>query len=105
MPERHRVGISADHFAALGLPLRAGRELTEQEVRANAPVVVVGEGMAQTLWPERDPVGQSLRVGRERRLVEVVGVAADARDMFSAGRFGRICIVRCGQVSTPTASR
>ena len=46
-------GISADHFAALGLPLRAGRELTEQEVRANAPVVVVGEGMAQTLWPER----------------------------------------------------
>ena len=59
-------GISADHFAALGLPLRAGRELTEQEVRANAPVVVVGEGMAQTLWPERDPIGQSLRVGRER---------------------------------------
>ena len=41
--------------------------------------------MAQTLWPERDPVGQSLRVGRERRLVEVVGVAADVRDMFSAG--------------------
>jgi len=78
-------GISADHFAALGLPLRAGRALTEQEVRANAPVVVVGEGMAQTLWPQRDPVGQSLRVGRDRRLVEVVGVAADVRDMFSAG--------------------
>ena len=78
-------GISADHFAALGLPLRAGRELTEQEVRANAPVVVVGEGMAQTLWPEGNPVGQSLRVGRERRLVEVVGVAADVRDMFPAG--------------------
>jgi putative ABC transport system permease protein len=77
-------GISADHFAALGLALRAGRELTEQEVRANAPVVVVGEGMAQTLWPQRDPVGQSLRVGRDRRLVEVIGVAADVRDMFSA---------------------
>jgi putative ABC transport system permease protein len=78
-------GISTDHFAALGLPLRAGRELTDQEIRANAPVVVVGEGMAQTLWPQRDPVGQSLRVGRDRRLVDVVGIAADVRDMFSAG--------------------
>ena len=78
-------GISADHFAALGLPLRAGRELTEQEVRANAPVVVVGEGMAEALWPKRDPIGQSLRIGRDRRLVEVVGISADVRDMFSAG--------------------
>ena len=78
-------GVSSDHFAALGLPLRAGRELTEQEVRGNAPAVVIGEGMAQTLWPQRDPVGQSLRLGRDRRLVEVVGVAADVQDMFSAG--------------------
>jgi len=77
-------GIATDHFASLGLPLRSGRELTAQEIRGNAPVVIVGEGMAEALWPRQDPVGQSLRVGRDRRLVEVVGVAADVKDVYAA---------------------
>ena len=77
-------GISSDHFATLALPLRAGRELTAQEVRSNAPAVVIGDAMAAGLWPQGDAVGQSLRVGRDRRLVQVVGVAADIKEMYSS---------------------
>jgi predicted permease len=77
-------GVSSDHFAALALPLRAGREFSAQEVRTDAPAVVIGEAMANALWPQGNAVGQSLRVGRARRPVQVVGVAADVKEMYSS---------------------
>ena len=72
-------GISAGHFGALGVPLRAGRDLSAQEVRADAAVAVVGEAMARALWPAQNAVGRSLRTGKDGRTVQVVGVAADTK--------------------------
>lgn len=76
-------GVSSGHFAALGLPLEAGRELTEQEYAANAPVAVIGKTMAAELWPRGGAVGAWLRTGSDRRLIQVVGVAADVKEMYS----------------------
>jgi predicted permease len=76
-------GVSSGHFAALGLPLEAGRELTEQEYAANAPVAVIGKTMADELWPRGGAVGAWLRTGSDRRLIQVVGVAADVKEMYS----------------------
>ena len=98
-------GISADHFAALGLPLRAGRELTAQEVRANAPVVVVGEGMAEALWPRARP-GRSVAARRPR---SAAGGSRRRRGRRAGHVLGRrrpapTSIVRCDRASTPIAS-
>lgn len=69
-------GVSPGHFDALGIPLRAGRDLTEQEYRSQAPVAIVSEAMAAGLWPGADPIGRSMAVGRNGRRLQVIGVAA-----------------------------
>jgi predicted permease len=76
-------GVSPGHFAALGLPLISGRELTEQEYASGAPVGVVGKAMASELWPGSEATGQWIRAGSNGRLVQVIGVAADVKEMYS----------------------
>ena len=76
-------GVSSRHFAALGLPLVSGREITEQEYMTAAPVAVIGKAMAAELWPGADPTGEWIRAGSGGRLVQVIGVAADVKEMYS----------------------
>jgi predicted permease len=76
-------GIGSGHFAALGLPLIAGRELTEQEYVTGAAVAVIGQAMAAELWPGADATGQWIRADSDGRLVQVIGVAADVKEMYS----------------------
>ena len=64
------------HFEALGLPLRAGRGFTENDLQARQ-TIVVSETMARRLWPGRSPLGQQVRIGEARTPAEVIGVAAD----------------------------
>ncbi len=74
--------VGARHFAALGLPLRSGREFTDGEL-ASGNAVVVNETLAARLWPGRPAVGQDVMLGAERRHAVVVGVAADTSLGFS----------------------
>ena len=76
-------GISPGHFAALALPLISGREMTEQEYLTGAPVAVIGTAMAAELWPGSDATGRWIRAGVKGRLVQVIGVAADVKEMYS----------------------
>ena len=80
--------VTASYFAVLDIALRRGRSFTAEEERTGAPVVIVNEGAARAFWPDRDPIGQTLRLTtdsgagamrrfRGRREARVVGVAAD----------------------------
>ena len=67
--------VTDGYPAALGIPLRAGRDIAPSDVRASEPVVVINETMARTLWPGQDPIGKYVlnACARERRVVGVVG--------------------------------
>jgi putative ABC transport system permease protein len=71
--------ISPGYFAALGVPLLAGRDLSESDRNQNA--IVISAAAVRALWPENaDPraaLGRVIASANTR--FNVVGVAADAR--------------------------
>jgi predicted permease len=93
-PERrsptYRI-IGSDYFRTLGLGMVRGREFSRvEEDSANAPrVAIVDEVLARTLFPDRDPLGQMIRIprrdgedssGNDGQPMEIVGIAPPMRD-------------------------
>jgi putative ABC transport system permease protein len=70
--------VMPGYFAALGIPLRAGRGFEEGDLEHRRQVLVVSESIAREAWPGRSAVGQTLRIG-PRSNFEVIGVAGDVR--------------------------
>ncbi len=82
--------ISANYFSAFGLPMVSGRDFTVAEEQSpNAPrVAIIDTVLAKQLFPNEDPVGQSIRfTPREGSsykddnvLLQIVGVAPTMRE-------------------------
>ncbi len=68
------------YFAAMGIPILAGRSLGDAD-RAGSPVVVViNETGARQLWPNESPLGKRILMEWGDTLrAEIVGVARDVR--------------------------
>lgn len=73
------VAVTGDYFRALDIEIIQGRSLGKQDRAGSAPTAVVGQTMAATLWPDQDPLGKCLQIGRQEECTTVVGVAEDAR--------------------------
>jgi putative ABC transport system permease protein len=70
--------VTPGYFRAMGIPVKAGRELTEMD-GPNAPqVAVVSEKLAHTLWPTESAVGHFLLYDWDTpQRVQIVGIAGD----------------------------
>jgi predicted permease len=79
--------VTPGYFAAMGIPLLAGRSFGDQEP---APVVAISAGLADRLWPGQPPshvVGLRLRVGDvNARPATVVGVIGHVRTAGLEGK-------------------
>jgi hypothetical protein len=80
--------ISPGFFAALGVPIIAGRDFNDADRRGGEPVVIVSQSLAQRMFPNQDAVNRHMMwtdpvfkfvdvSGAPRR---IVGVAADIDD-------------------------
>jgi putative ABC transport system permease protein len=85
LPASVRRGVDAvtpGYFAALGASLRAGRIFNDSDREGGAPVAIVNEELAQRLWPNRNPIGEQLRLGsidEPAPIVTIVGVVSTIR--------------------------
>jgi putative ABC transport system permease protein len=83
LPKRPFIDIEAispQWFRTLRVPLRAGREFTDAD-NAQAPkVIIVNETFARAFWPNQNPVGKHVIIGRLPVPADVVGVAADIKN-------------------------
>ena len=68
--------VSPDFFRTMGIPLRAGRPLSESD--RGHQRAVISSRLAASLWPGRDPVGRRFTRGNNEWF-EVIGVAGDVR--------------------------
>lgn len=89
--DRYRVGyiyVSPEYFPVFRIPILRGRAFTADEANSEAPVAVVSQLTARSLWPNRDALGQlvSTEVDVRRRqtasapsyrAVRIIGIAAD----------------------------
>jgi predicted permease len=80
--------VSPSFFAALGVPMVAGRDFDDNDRRGGEPVVIVSQSVAQQMFPGQDPINRHIMwtdpvmnfifvsTGPRR----IVGVAADVDD-------------------------
>ena len=85
-PTARLQSITPGYFRTLHIPLRRGREFTEQDnLFSSAPTVIINESFARRFWPAYplglNPVGQHLQEGVDHTgPLEIVGIVADVHE-------------------------
>lgn len=69
--------VTPDFFAAMGIPLRMGRDVNESDTRDRLFVAVVSRSFVERYWPGEDPLGRSFEFAASMRTI--VGVVDDIK--------------------------
>ncbi|MEN9838921.1 MAG: hypothetical protein RL177_400 [Bacteroidota bacterium] len=92
-------GVTPSYAITGAIELQAGRFFSEDDYMRAANYIVIGTDIAEALFDERDPVGQTIKVGGMR--FEVIGVLAkqgkflglesfDGQSIMPASTFGKM---------------
>ena len=82
-PEADQRVVSPGYFRAMGISLVRGRFFEARDSDTAPPVTVVDESLAQTYWPNQDPIGKRLHPGGRQSQtpwVTVIGVVRHVRN-------------------------
>jgi predicted permease len=91
----HAIGhwgpVSPGYFEVLRIPLRRGRLFAERDGAGSPPVVIISELLARQFFPNSDPLGQQLVLGRglgdpfeTEPVRQIVGVVGDVYDSVTS---------------------
>jgi len=80
--------VSPGFFAALGVPLIAGRDFNDLDRKDSEPIVIVSQSVAQRMFPDREALNRHVTftdpvlkfIGMKPAPLRIVGIAADIDD-------------------------
>jgi len=81
---------SPQYLQTMGTRLLRGRNIETHDTEKSPKVMVVSASMAKLLWPDKDALGQCVRIGADTNpCTEVIGIAEDIRadEDFAADKF------------------
>jgi putative ABC transport system permease protein len=74
--------VSPGYFAAVGIPVVAGRDFLPADADRATHQTIINQALARRLFGNADPIGRRVAYGAEERVTdwhEIVGVVADAQ--------------------------
>jgi predicted permease len=72
--------VTPGYLETLGLPLHAGRRITDDDRVSGASVVVINEAAAKKYWPGANALGQQMSLER-KTMRTVIGIVGDLRHL------------------------
>jgi predicted permease len=77
----HHNAVGTGYFAAMGIPIVAGRPFGPQDTATSPKVGVISEATARALFPKGSPIGQRYGRGGPEHAgdIEVIGVVKDVK--------------------------
>ena len=72
--------ISPGYFTTMGIPMRAGRDLSAQDTKAALPVAIVNQSTANRYFPGENPIGKRIMIDQPNQPWRtIVGIVGDVR--------------------------
>ncbi len=106
--------VTPGYFGTLGIELVAGRAFSPTDERGGPPVAIVNEAFVRRWFPDRNPLGERIDIGRYRGAyidpslegpgAEIVGVARDIREISLRTAARRTVYVPSAQAHTGIAT-
>ena len=101
--------VTPSYFETMEIPIRRGRGFLTTDTADRPPVILVNEAVVRAWWPEGDPIGDQVAIGRFRgREVfkdpprQVVGIVANTKSLFMAETPRPTVYVPLSQAWTPS---
>jgi predicted permease len=105
-PDAFVYVVTPGYLDAMGMRLRAGRDVSWSDGPTTQPVAILNEAAAKKLWPGQDPLGRMAVIGGGD--ATVIGVVSDVRETSvedSSGLDAYLPVTQAGPVGAELVIR
>jgi putative ABC transport system permease protein len=94
--------MTARYVETMRIPLLRGREFTGHDGAQEPKVIMINEAAARRFWPNQNPIGKHILLGRQTAPIEIVGVLGDVRNINLAADTQPEIYLPYAQLPTPS---